>query len=115
MNTTIKFKPKDNFVEVVVENIAIDIVQKNNTWYAFAPAFKTSVFSTKSEKDVIELISEATNCFFEFHFKKRTLEQILIDLGWKLGIVKKSPPKFDYPDKIPSQKINNTLRLPAYN
>ena len=73
-------------------NLLVLITKQNKRFVAYTPALEIST-SGKSEKDVKKKFVELANIFLEEIIEKKTVNDVLSELGWKK--VQKSwvPPK----------------------
>ncbi len=62
--------------------LSINISKQGKRFVAYSPALDIST-SGKSKKDVQSKFEELVGLFFEEISEKGTIEQVLIDLGWK--------------------------------
>lgn len=86
-------------------NLPVVITKQNKRFVAYTPALDIST-SGKSEKDVKKRFVELANIFLEEIIEKKTVDDVLSELGWKKVQKIWSPPKI-----ISSQSIG--LKIPA--
>ncbi len=71
--------------------LPVSIIKEGESYIAYTPALDLSTCANSYEKSK-KRFGEAVAIFFEETMKKGTLEDALIDLGWKKVKSKWSPP-----------------------
>lgn len=71
--------------------LPVSIIKEGKSYIAYTPALDLST-SGKTYKEAKERFEEIVNIFFEELIKKGTLEEVLLDLGWKRVRAKWNPP-----------------------
>ncbi|OGZ26815.1 MAG: hypothetical protein A2365_01280 [Candidatus Nealsonbacteria bacterium RIFOXYB1_FULL_40_15] len=72
-------------------NLPVSILKEGDTFIAFTPALDLSTCGDTFE-EAKKRFSEIVNIFFEELVKKGTLEDVLLDLGWKKFQSRWNPP-----------------------
>ena len=72
-------------------NLQISFLKEGNKYIAYTPALDLST-SGKSYAEAKKRFEEAVDIFFEELVKKGTLEEVLLDLGWRRTQAKWNPP-----------------------
>jgi|SRR3990167_9550512 len=73
-------------------NLPVLITKQNKRFVAYTPALDIST-SGKSEKDVKKKFVELANIFLEEIIEKKTVNDVLSELGWKKVQKSWAPPK----------------------
>jgi len=71
--------------------LPVSILREGKKYVAYTPALDLST-SGRSYEEVKERFEEIVNIFFEEIVKKGTLEEVLLNLGWKRFRAKWNPP-----------------------
>jgi len=66
---------------VKFDNVPYYIKKKERYWFAYAPNFRATGYSDKSEKDAIEELNNSLKAFFALHIEEGTLDDALISFG----------------------------------
>lgn len=85
---------KGNTIRIEVGEIPLLITEKEKSWIAYSPQFKTLGYSKKSAEDSVEEFGKSIDVFFAIHTQKGTLEGALIHFGWEKQNNVFTKPKF---------------------
>jgi len=85
--------------------LPVSFLREGNKYIAYTPALDLST-SGKTYKETKKRFEAIVNIFFEELIKKGTLDDVLIDLGWKRSQSRWSPPL------VVSQE-SQLIRVPA--
>ena len=96
MKTTLKTikDSNGNTIALEIDNVNIRIDTHKKSWTAFSPHFKAYGYSSESEEAAIDDLQDSIAIFFRVHSDRGTLEQALMNFGWK--------------------KVENRFRKPKY-
>ncbi len=72
-------------------NIPVSVIREGKSYIVYTPALDLST-SGKDYEEAKKRFSEIVNIFFEEIIKKRTIENVLRDLGWRKIQAKWNPP-----------------------
>lgn len=86
--------------------LPVSIFKEGKLFVAYTPSLDLST-SAKSYEQVKKRFDEAVSIFFEYTTKNKTLENVLLDLGWSRVKNQWAPPT------IVSQSIEE-VRIPAH-
>lgn len=85
--------------------LPVSILKEGEKYIAYTPALDLST-SGNSYEETKRRFGEIVNIFMEELVKKGTLEQVLLDLGWKKNQAKWNPP-------IVISQDFQTIKIPA--
>jgi len=90
---------QNNTIQIELGNFPIWVKKKPTCWVAYSPQFKLLGFSEVSEKEAIADLRVSFDLFFNVHVERGSLEEALIDFGWKKKSDVYSKPKyFNHPN-----------------
>lgn len=86
-------------------NLPVSILREGKSFIAYTPALDLST-SARTYNEAKKRFGEVVEIFFEETLKKRTLGEVLQDLGWKRVQTKWTPP-------IVISQESQTVRVPV--